>query len=297
MAVLHDASKKDSSERRAQGGNPEITRLEAVRCPLCGVEPVEFGVDYQGFHLSRCPQCGLELESPRRSFPELAEKVYTPLYHDEIDLGEPEAERDAEYQRQLRAIEQIAGGRGTLLDVGCGTGEFLRFALAQGWLAAGTDITLEPAARASVESLYAGQLCEIDFGARRFDAVRFHHVLEHVQNPLADLKRARGLLRTGGALFVSVPNMAGISARLKSLESRLGWKSRPYRHYSAWHHLWYFAPKTLGRLLDAAGFEVARWETRVGARHARPAPATAVLRAVLQPLKIGAILDFYCRAR
>ena len=271
-------------------------KLETVPCPLCGVEAVEFGVDYEEFHLSRCPRCGLEFESPRPSLAELAEKVYTSAYHLQTDLGEPQAARREELERQLGGIEKITGGRGKILDVGCGTAEFLRMAAAKGWYGAGTDVVLDPSARASVETLYAGQLCEIDFGGCLFDAVRFHHVLEHVQNPLTDARRARELVRSGGALYVSVPNMGGISARLKSWQSRMKWKSRPYRHYSAWHHLWYFTPQTLGRLLEAAGFEIVRWETRVGARKKRPALATALLRSALEPLRMGSILDVYCRA-
>src|SRR2546423_13175707 len=58
----------------------ELTPTERVLCPLCGVEPSPFAVDFQGFTLCRCSGCGLEFVSPRLSFDELAAKVYSDNY-------------------------------------------------------------------------------------------------------------------------------------------------------------------------------------------------------------------------
>lgn len=274
-----------------------MQQREFVRCPLCNMEPMEFGVDYLGFHLARCPRCELEFQNPRAVFSELAEKVYNAHYHDEADLAVPETDLHAQHARELRRLEAIAGGKGSVLDVGCGTGAFLTDAIAGGWRAAGTDITMDPHARDSGAELFTGRLSEVDFGRRTFDAVRFHHVLEHTQNPLEELQRARALVRAGGALYVSVPNLAGLSMRLKSLQSRWKLKSRLYRHYSCVHHLWFFTPRTLSRLAEAAGFETVVWETPVRGRSQRFPWLTAFHRFVLEPLRTGSILDFYGRTR
>ena len=70
-------------------------------------------------------------------------------------------------------------------------------------------------------------------------------------------------LRLSGILLVGVPNLAGLTPQLKSWQSRLGLKSKPWRHYAALHHLWFFTPASLRRLAEAAAFEVVQWETPV----------------------------------
>jgi 2-polyprenyl-3-methyl-5-hydroxy-6-metoxy-1,4-benzoquinol methylase len=270
---------------------------EPVRCPLCDLEPLPFATDFQGFRLGRCPRCALEFLSPRPSFARLSERVYAADYQ---DLAAPAAaltpDKRAYLERQLSQLEKCLGRRGALLDVGCGAGAFLRLAAEQGWSVAGTDIHLSEAARASGARLRAGRLAELDFGGEKFEAVRFHHVLEHTPNPLEDLRRARALLQPGGVLYVSVPNLGGLSPRLKSWQSAAGLKSHRWRHYAALHHLWYFTPATLARLVEFAGFQVLKWETPLPPRPGRPAWLTAVFRLLLERPRWGSILDLFARA-
>lgn len=274
-----------------------LAEREPVRCPLCDCEPRPFARDPQGFQLARCPRCRLEFLSPRPILSLLAERVYARHYDDLADAaGRLTPEKKAHFARQLHRIEHFLGRRGTLLDVGCGAGAFLRYASERGWSAAGTDIQLSAAAQTSGARLWSGQLSAIDFGAERFDAVRFHHVLEHTQNPLTDLRCARRLLRPGGVLYLSVPNLAGLSPRLKSWQSRWGLKGRRWRHYAALHHLWFFTPETLRQMAERAGFTVLARETRLSPRPGRPAALTAFYRWLLEKPHWGSILDLYGRA-
>ncbi|HUR99846.1 MAG TPA: class I SAM-dependent methyltransferase, partial [Pyrinomonadaceae bacterium] len=172
----------------------ELVPTENVVCPLCGSSPVEFATDYQGFHLCRCPGCGLQFQSPRLSFDELANKVYTEDYCP----GHEESANETAYERQLRNFESLVGRKGTVLDVGCGNGSFLRFAKQAGWETFGADIRLSPETKNLTCPLFEGRLPEIDFGGRRFDVIRFNHVIEHLQNPLIELARCRELLNPGG---------------------------------------------------------------------------------------------------
>lgn len=276
----------------------ELGEREPVRCPLCDCHPELFATDPQGFHLARCPRCGLEFQSPRPPFARLAEHVYAREYGDlEDSASRLTPEKQAQFARQLDHLEEFLGERGSLLDVGCGAGAFLRAAAARGWTVAGTDIRLSAGAEASGARLWRGRLGEIDFGSQRFRAIRFHHVLEHTENPLVELERARALLVPGGVLYLSVPNLAGLSPRLKTWQSRWGLKRNRWRHYAALHHLWYFTPATLSELLERAGFRVLDWETPLGLRPGRPRWAAALLRGLLEKPRWGSILDVYAGVR
>ena len=138
---------------------------------------------------------------------------------------------------------------------------------------------------------------DIDFAGVRFDAVRLNHVLEHTQDPLRELRGARRIVTDDGVLLIGVPNIAGLSIRLKSWQSRLGLKRRRWKHYGALHHLWFFTPATLAALVERAGFEVAHWETPAEDRPGRSGWSRALVRWPLETARMGGILDLYARPR
>ncbi|MXY25272.1 MAG: class I SAM-dependent methyltransferase [Acidobacteria bacterium] len=266
---------------------------EPVVCPLCRCEPSPFAVDFQGFHLARCPSCGLECQNPRPVLAQLSEAVYGATYHPTAHAGD-DPYRERTFARQLARIgRHVAARPASVLDVGCGAGAFLRYARGQGWDASGADIHLTDAARGTGASLYEGALTAIDFGGATFDAVRFNQVLEHTPDPLAELRAARRLTRPDGLLVVGVPNLAGWNIRLKSAQSRLGLKRRPWKHYGALHHLWFFTPATLARLAEAAGFEVVDWETPADGRPEAPGVLRDLVARPVAALRAGGILDLY----
>jgi len=283
------ASEKTDSyfgkERSVSGG--ELKPSETVDCPLCGSPPIRFAVDYQGFQLARCAGCGLQFQNPRLTFEELADKVYTKDYCP----GHEETANEKAYARQVSNFERFIGRKGSVLDVGCGNGSFLEFAKRNGWETFGADIRLSPETRDLTCPLWEGRLTEIDFGGQKFDVIRFNHVLEHLQNPLDELARCRDLLDPGGVVFVGVPNLAGLSPRIKNLQSRLGLKGKRWRHYAATHHLYFFTAETLRLMIERAGFVVKFWETPVDKNYGKV--AGAVYKKLVEAARTGSNLDFY----
>ena len=225
----------------------------------------------------------------------MATAVYGADYH-RPDEASADARHRRHYARQTVRLEVwLAPERRRLLDVGCGAGAFMRFASERGWEVEGTDLVVTDWARAGGARIWEGELPSIAFGDARYDVVRFNHVLEHTRDPLVELGRARQLVAPGGILLVGVPNVGGLSPLLKSWQSRLGLKTKRWRHYAALHHLWFFTPATLQRLVEAAGFKVVRWETPVMDRPARSASMTGAYRAVLEACRAGSLLDLYAR--
>ena len=270
---------------------------EPVSCPLCRRPPAPFATDFQGLHLARCVSCGLQFHSPRPVLEQMATAVYGADYH-RPDEASADVRHRRHYARQAARLEEwLAPARRRLLDVGCGAGAFMRFARERGWEVEGTDLVVTDWARAAGARLWEGELPAIGFGDARYDVVRFNHVLEHTRDPLVELRRARELVSPGGLLLVGVPNVGGFSPRLKSWQSRLGLKTKRWRHYAALHHLWFFTPITLRRLVEAAGFAVAHWETPVMGRPGRSATLTGAYRAILETSRAGSLLDLYARPR
>jgi len=148
------------------------------------------------------------------------------------------------FQRELRLFRKHCPA-GAVLDVGCSTGAFL-FQLNQRfpgcYRVLGTDVSGPPLDYAEKRGVgvVRGNFLEHDFGERRFDAVTFWAVLEHLLEPARFLAKAEQLLKPGGLCFVLVPNMKSLAARL------LGARYR----YVYPQHLNYFTRATLTRLVE-----------------------------------------------
>jgi 2-polyprenyl-3-methyl-5-hydroxy-6-metoxy-1,4-benzoquinol methylase len=231
------------------------------------------------------------LQSPRLTYEELAEKIYTEDYCP----GHEDTASDAAYNRQLATFERLLGHKGSVLDVGCGNGSFLEFAERNGWEAFGADIKLSPETSKLSCPLWEGRLPDIDFGGAKFDAIRFNHVIEHLQNPLIELERCKELLKPRGVIYIGVPNLAGISPRIKNLQSRLGLKKKLWRHYAATHHLYFFTATTLRMMVERAGYKVLEWRTPVDKRYGRV--AGELYRRMIEAARSGSNLEFYITLR
>ena len=98
---------------------------------------------------------------------------------------------------------------GSLLDVGCGRGEFLARMASFGWKATGVDFDPEAAdeaRRANGVDVRIGGIECIDPTTCEFDAITSNHSIEHVHDPLEFLKACRRLLSAGGRLVIRTPN-------------------------------------------------------------------------------------------
>jgi 2-polyprenyl-3-methyl-5-hydroxy-6-metoxy-1,4-benzoquinol methylase len=132
--------------------------------------------------------------------------------------------------------------KGSVLDVGCSTGAFLfqlRTRFEGDYDVTGIDVAgpaLDYAEQRGVPVLRESFL-NMDFGAKRFDAITFWAVIEHLDDPGQFLTKAASLLQPSGLCFILVPNLKSLAVRL------LGAKYR----YIFPQHLNYFTPATLKR--------------------------------------------------
>ena len=138
----------------------------------------------------------------------------------------------------------VTGNR--LLEIGVGSGSFLKAAQEHGYDVMGCDLSPPICKRVENEHgilMYCGPLASLKSDGH-FDVVVMNHVLEHVQQPTKLLEDVMRLLVPGGILHIAVPNIACWEARLS------GWTS--YEPY----HLIYFDQKTLTKSVKEAGFSL-----------------------------------------
>ncbi len=167
----------------------------------------------------------------------------------------------ARLQTQIRFFAPFMTAGGRVLEIGCATGELA--AAARGSMVIGRyeAIELSPAAEIAcsrVDLLHTRPL-RILLTERQletaFDLVLMSHVLEHIDDPAAELRAIRQILAPAGALFLEVPNGSG-NRRLPIDDNR--------------SHLHFFSATSLTRLLADAGLETVAVATdvRLDARYA-----------------------------
>jgi len=141
-------------------------------------------------------------------------------------------------------------GQGRYLDVGCGSGGALGVARALGWQVAGIEVDAAAAAKARrfSQELHVGDVLTAPFAPGRFDVVTALHVLEHVPDPVAVIRRALAWLAPGGILIIEVPNAAGLGAKLFG---------KAWSGLELPRHLSHFSPAALTRAVELAGGRVA----------------------------------------
>ena len=145
----------------------------------------------------------------------------------------------------------LAGGK--ILDVGCGSGFFLRALDPARWERFGVEIgegASQAAKRAlGSDRLFAGTLNEAGYSESQFDVVTMWSALEHTNQPRTTLIEARRILKPGGRLIVQVPNAGSYQLRLFSG----GWFALDVPR-----HRYHFTPKALEWLLAETGFAICR---------------------------------------
>ena len=152
-----------------------------------------------------------------------------------------------------------ADAEASILEIGCSGGATGALALAGGKCRryCGVELFPEPAAaaRERLTEVVEGDVeqLELPWPAGSFDALILSEVLEHLRDPWSVLERVRPLLRPGGLVFVSTPNVAHREIIVMLLRGR--WELRSYGPLDATHLRW-FTPSSLRRAFEEAGFVV-----------------------------------------
>jgi SAM-dependent methyltransferase len=242
----------------------------AYRCLICGHELPDgaalTGVDRLlgvpgSFSVQICAKCGAGVTFPLASADELG-AYYPDLYNPHDLPGGVAALALAAFHRvrewmafrrmPLSALADVRPGR--LVDVGCGRGDLGAALLRRGWRVTGVEPSpgaCETARRRGIDARQ-GSLETVDLEAGAYDAATFQHSLEHVPDPVGDLRRVHAALAENGVVVISVPNFDS-------------WQRPVFR--GAWfpldlpRHRVHFTRRALATALARAGFDLVDMRT------------------------------------
>ncbi len=260
---------------------------EHPACAVCGGFTHKPLVVRNGYQLVRCERCRLVFVSPRPRTRAAIDSLYTDRTYSAGQVSHAAAPgRMREARWRLDKLERHAPRRGRLLDVGCSAGSFLIAARQRGWNVRGIDVS--PAAVAHARSAYAlevgvSTLEDYRLAKRSLDVVTLFECIEHMLDPRTALRAAAGLLRDGGMLVITTPNVDGFVPR--ATYWLLGRTLGAWEHPTPPHHLYQFSRRTLTALLHDVGFRVERCETRpMGLRYTVKEMESAIVEVLSQRL-------------
>jgi len=224
-------------------------------CDICGgvelkdlyVAQDRLGSDRRQFTISQCGGCGV-----LRTFPVMSDIELAEFYPDEYWGEEPSKEWIVKSQSEKTSFldeTPVHGGR--ILDVGCGSGYFLRALDGRRWDRFGveTGSAAVEAARRHLgdENVVEGSLGDSQFDNESFDVITFWTSLEHMNHPRAALREAQRVLKAHGRLIVQLPNAESYQSRL----FKGNWFA-----LDAPRHRYHFSEEVLRRFLDENGFAI-----------------------------------------
>lgn len=140
--------------------------------------------------------------------------------------------------------------RKRVLDVGCGSGNLLHTLNQLGWECVGFEP--DPAAASAASKRCNLKIYEKDFSSilkyeKPFDLITSSHVIEHLLDPIQDLKNYSKLLQPGGKIIIVTPNIESLGSF---------WFNESWYALDPPRHLHLFSKKTLAHCIEQAGLEI-----------------------------------------
>ncbi|RXJ52908.1 class I SAM-dependent methyltransferase [Gelidibacter gilvus] len=152
-------------------------------------------------------------------------------------------------KRKMKLIDSISNNTKSLLDVGCGTGDFLQVAFESGWTITGIEPNEQARTLANKKTndaiLNSEQLFTLQ--SQSFDVITLWHVLEHLPDLEVHFSLFKKLLKPDGVLIIAVPNFKSYDAQLY----KEFWAA-----YDVPRHLWHFSQESIKRLANGVQLEL-----------------------------------------
>ena len=235
-----------------------------IKCPLCKSGNIlnhllvkDHAVSKKEFTLCRCGDCTLLFTNPRPTEEEIGPYYDFKEYYSHEDKVRSFTQwlyqkiRKSSIQRKVGLIDSLVK-RGSLLDYGCGTGEYLQEAKRQHWNVRG----IEPSDKARAQAIaklpteVLGTLDELP-ELEAYDVITLFHVLEHIHSLRKTVKKLVNLLKSGSYMVIAVPNPESADA------ANYGGN---WAGYDVPRHLYHFSQNSMTAFQEQFGLELVRVE-------------------------------------
>ncbi|GHN00032.1 hypothetical protein WSM22_15210 [Cytophagales bacterium WSM2-2] len=228
-------------------------------CPICsGNSFTDFLIckDYttsqENFTLKKCSACGFTVTDPSPDECSIGNYYLSEKYISHTGGGKSLIDRIYLAARNIalgnkRRIIQRSSNGNTILDFGCGTGEFLKEMKDNGWQVCGVEPSDIANAKASDNTKTKVYKSLRDIEQKNIDVITLWHVLEHVHDLNGTLQNFVNLMSNSGTIFIAVPNLESYDAKFYQSH---------WAGYDVPRHLWHFSKENMKMLLAKNGLQL-----------------------------------------
>ena len=151
-------------------------------------------------------------------------------------------------QKKLKLIESLAdSSTKSLLDVGAGTGDFLKTAKQKNWKVRGVEPNAQARNLAQQKHIKLVEEISLIDSSEKFDIITLWHVLEHLPDLEFQIKKFYSLLNKDGYLIIAVPNFKSYDAN---------YYKEFWAAYDVPRHLWHFSKEGIQSLMKKHQFQL-----------------------------------------
>jgi 2-polyprenyl-3-methyl-5-hydroxy-6-metoxy-1,4-benzoquinol methylase len=143
-------------------------------------------------------------------------------------------------QNKLNLISSLKKDANNILDIGAGTGDFLKHIKSETRSVFGIEPNKKARALASKKGINLEESIA-DFKGKTFDVITMWHVLEHVPNLEETIKKIEALLSPNGVLIIAVPNYNSFDA---------AYYKNYWAAFDAPRHLWHFTRNAMKKIFS-----------------------------------------------
>lgn len=229
----------------------ELRRAE-YDCGLCGEKKQEQLFDVKGFKIVKCSSCSFVFVNPRICNEDLP-KIYKSNYFNNHEFGysgysENAVLRKKNFKRWLEDLRPFLNKKGTALDIGCASGDFLEILRSEGWEIEG--IELDPSMFDELKNKGISFFPDVFnnySSTKKFDLITLFDVMEHLPDIHGSLERLKNLLSEDGVIALLTPNF---DSGQRKLFGKNWFQFKPVEH------IHYFSPDTLATALKRHNLEI-----------------------------------------
>ncbi len=228
-------------------------------CPVCKKNQFtnhmicnDYSVSGESFALVKCTNCELVFTNPRPEENQLGRYYKSDQYISHTDQGNSlinniyKIVRKYTLRQKSKLIRKKNHGVGTLLDYGCGTGDFVKAASQKGWKAYGYEPD-DDARRIALEKNKSGIIENINKSPDNIDIITAWHVIEHVSQLKDTLQKLSKKLKVGGHMIIALPNHKSFDAE---------YYKQDWAAYDVPRHLYHFDRTSIKYLIQKLKLEL-----------------------------------------
>ncbi len=230
--------------------------MQNITCPYCRSSQTRAIFASNGSPVNRCNNCGLIFRQDRGIEREWVE-YYRSHYFQDFKKEQEELLRAGIYEEALCELERYTT-KGTLLDIGAGSGTFLAMARQKGWTVSGQELSSESCRVAKERyglELVQEELKDLLREPHAYNAITLINVFDHLMEPWLLLEQAHKALKPGGILYIRIPNgsLHQLGFRLASTFFNSQAREKIGRFFVL--HLYHMTPRFMERFLTDFGFK------------------------------------------